>query len=389
VNAPPGTPIRLHYRVDLGYAEKGDKALGQAFGDALYLSTRPLFIASAEEPATVRIVAPSSWHIATPWDLFGGTSRIYRARTVTDLELNSLVIGNFREKRMTYGPLTLTLALPGRAGDALPLVAPPLERLLKHHVDLFPGTPRRNYLMTFYYSPQDDGEAFYGSAAFTARQKVDPAGKLIWANFLSHELLHFWNAQTLRPIEADFDHLKWFTEGATEYLANAALVSTGIISRSEWERKAETQIGMYNYFKWSPVWRGLSIRDAGSDSGRNRPGLYNGGWTASLCLDAELRQHSGGKASLASLLTGLYEQKHEAGFYTEADLISAARALGGPDIGTFFSRYISGTETLPVDKCLAAFGLRAFAKAPAGEAYISEDSAATAVAREQLSALFN
>lgn len=201
-----------------------------------------------------------------------------------------------------------------------------------------------------------------------------------------HELFHFWNAQRIRSSQRPAT--QWFSEGATEYFANRALVRGRIISPALWLEKAEAHVALYLLFRSSPVWNGVTLAEAGTAKGTNRPGVYNGGWVASLCLDAELRVATGDRAGLDDVLARLDERYGSTRtLYPAAALVEAASAVAGRDLGPFFRRYIEGDETLPVRDCLATFGLAARLKPYAGEAYIREDPVAAPAERARFERL--
>jgi predicted metalloprotease with PDZ domain len=375
-------PVTLRYVVDLSFTREpwpfGNERAGQFTGDAVYLVAQPVFIAPvADGPMRVRFEVPAEWTVSTPWPLAGTEPRTWCAADLNDLLRNSFVAGRHSIARVDHGDFTVTLALPGEAGAAAELFVPVLSAALDEYAEIFGELPERNFLMTFFYQDTDNGESFAGSATFITRDSVDAEGVMLWGNFIAHELFHFWNAQRFRSSERPAT--RWFSEGATEYIANRALVRRGIISPEQWLKKAEVHVAMYMLFRSSPVWNGMTLAEAGGATSRNRPGVYSGGWVASLCLDAEIRVATADRAGLADVMARLDERFGAAGTrYPAAALVEAASRVAGRDLGPYFRRYIESDETLPVRDCLATFGLAARLKPYAGEAYIWEDPARAA-----------
>ena len=193
----------------------------------------------------------------------------FRVPDRTRLLRNSLILGRFGTVRLEQGGIDLTLALPGDMADAEPIVSAALGGPLRRYLEIFPGGPPGAYLMTFFYAAAEDGESFLDSSAFTTTQPVVADGAILWANFLAHELLHYWIGQRIRG--ADYPTSQWLGEGFTEYLANLTLVREGIVDEPTFRRKAEKHVGNYLYYQWSSAFA-LPILEAGRQKGYNRSG---------------------------------------------------------------------------------------------------------------------
>ncbi|MGH2950945.1 MAG: hypothetical protein ACRDKX_02740, partial [Solirubrobacterales bacterium] len=245
------------------------------------------------------------------------------------------------------------------------------------YLALFPGSPPGAYLMTFFYASAEDGESFLDSSAFTTSQPVTPGGAILWANFLAHELLHFWIGQRIRG--EDYGTSQWLGEGFTEYLANLTLVREGIVDEPTFRRKAEKHVGNYLYYQWSSAFE-APILEAGRRKGYNRFGVYDGGWVVALCLDARLREGSGGARTFEDLLGALWSDFGRPGIpYRYEDVIATANDVAGEDLTGFFADHVTARETLPVEECLQTLGYTLYAKPYAGEAYVAPaDTAALA-----------
>lgn len=373
-------PLTLDYEVDLAFAREpfppGNEQAGQAFDDALYLVTKPLFVVSeAVSETAVELSLPDGWEAVAPWPRFGPASFTVPDRT--RLLRNTLIVGRFGAVRMQEGGIDLTLALPGPMREVEPLVRSALGGPLRRYLALFPGSPPGAYLMTFFYAAAEDGESFLDSSAFTTSQPVTPDGAILWANFLAHELLHFWIGQRIRG--EDYGTSQWLGEGFTEYLANLTLVREGIVDEPTFRRKAEKHVGNYLYYQWSSAFE-APILEAGRQKGYNRFGVYDGGWVVALCLDARLRERSEGARSFEDLLGALWARFGRTGTpYRHDDVVATASDVAGEDLTGFFAEHVEARETLPVEECLRTVGYTLYAKPYAGEAYLAPaDSAALA-----------
>lgn len=388
-----GSEVALSYDVDLVFTREpwpsGNEQAGQLTEDALYLVTRPLLIVAApDRPSELTFDLPANWSVSAPWRPLGSGGRRFTATDRNDLLSNSFVVGRHREVRVKRGPYQVLLALPGEAGAAADLVRPVLEGALDDYLTLFPETPERTFLMTFFYAPTDDGEAYSSSAAFTSRERLDELGVLIWANFIAHEALHQWNGQMIAS--SDRPGTAWFREGGTEYFANLALVRSGRIAPRLWLRKAEAHLSLYSLFEASPAWSAVTLQNAGAAPGANRPGVYNGGWAAAFCLDGEIRERSQDRRSLRDLISVLFQRYGLTRTrYAADDIEAVASEMAGESMSTFFSDHITGNTPLRLQQCLARFGLRMVSKPYAGEVYLAVDPSASLQERARLGQLMN
>ena len=370
-------PLTLEYEIDLAFAREpyppGNEQAGQAFEDALYLVTKPLFVVSeAVGAATVELSLPEGWEAAAPWERIeapNGATESFRVPDNQSLLRNSLIVGRFGAVRIQDGGIDLTLALPGEMREVEALVQSALAGPLRRYLEIFPEGPPGAYLMTFFYAAAEDGESFLDSSAFTTTQPVRPDGAILWANFLAHELLHYWIGQRIRG--EDYGTSQWIGEGFTEYLANLTLVREGSIDEPTFRRKAEKHVGNYLYYQWSSAFE-VPIFEAGRRKGYNRFGVYDGGWVIAACLDARLRQRSDGVRTFEDLLGALWSEFGRPGIpFSHDEFVATASEVAGEDLSGFFAEHVVARETLPVEACLRTLGYTVYAKPYAGEAYLA------------------
>lgn len=369
----------LRYEVDLGFTRAawppGNEQAGRTFADALYLVGRAVFVTPEELGRTeVSFEMPLEWHASTPWSSIGTSTFVVPSRI--ELVRNSFVLGRHGRVTLTQGPFELELALPGPASSGQALVEPVLRSVLAAYLRLFPDTPPTRYLMTFFRDEGEDGEAFASSAAFTTRAEIAPHTRVVWGNFLAHELFHFWNGQRIRGA-GERSTWRWVAEGFTEYQANVTLVREGILSQELFLKKVERHLGNYADFTSGRAHEPLSLAAAGADTSRYRFGVYDGGWTAALVLDVLIREGSGGARSLDDLLRELWRRHREGSpGYELADLEELAEELAGRGLDGFIRRHVLGEEPLPYRETLAKLGFQGAFKAYAAEAFLTLDPAA-------------
>jgi predicted metalloprotease with PDZ domain len=381
--------VRLNYEADLSFTDTakvaaGSQRGGQFFGDALYLVNRGLFVMSnASGRKEIEFEVPAEFEIATPWEKIG--PRRYRARDNSQLADNITVLGRFPSFQIKEGRFDLTMALPGSTQASESLIAPAMRAVSHEYLRIFPDTPEFHIVLTYFRGPEENGEAYKDSGALTSVDPVTPENRILWANFLAHELFHHWNGNMIvgKDQGGYFGTTEWFAEGATEYMANRTLVRTNVITPGLFLKKMETNIGMYLYWQGAAPFSGTSLQDAGAKTALsvpggtiaktyNRPGVYSGGWVAAFCLDTMIQKQTGGQKSLDDLFRLMESRFGLTGKeYTPEDLQRAASEVAETNLAGFFSRYIASPESLPVKECLSNAGFEASIVDYGGEAYIS------------------
>lgn len=369
-----GSPMVVRYAVDYSFASEpwpvGNEQAAAVIGDVLYSVGKALFVESdAPGVRTVRFELPPGWRSSVPWDPVPGTTETYRVSDATTLVRNTVVLGDHPSVRLSHGPLLLELALPGAPDSAVNRVRDALTSVLHEAVRLFPDTTRSRYLMTYFRSFADDGEGFDLGGTFTTTAPITTDGIPIWGNFLAHELLHFWNGRRLRGTGPRTDW-RWFAEGFTEYYANVLLARTGVFSQEILDWKIERHVANYLYFMSSPAFDGITLEQAGTQTGTYRFGVYDGGWMVALCLDGAIREGSGDTRSLDDMMRTLWNlHLQEQVTYDVALIDSLAAALGQvPD--EFVARHVGTRDILPVSECLERFGYTAATKPYAAEVFL-------------------
>ena len=185
-----------------------------------------------------------------------------------------------------------------------------------------------------------------------ALQEKPLFGYLTWQLALIHEMLHFWNAETFRR-SSDKEH--WFNEGVTEYYAFKTAMKLRLIESTEIPSTLVLPIG--HYLSDAGTGR-LSMSAAGEGELKSKHYflVYCGGLTAGIVLDYDIHATTNSTKSLDDLMKAMYRKYNRSDQrYTTADIAAELKLLTGKDYSRFFSRYIEGTEVIPVGQF---FGIR-------------------------------
>lgn len=379
---PYNGTAKVNYKVDLIFARTewdfGNEQAGRIYQGGLYTVTKPFFLSSGlDRSAEVHFNIPGDWDIANPWQEIAGEDRAYQADNWDALEKNSMTLGKFERATNLVDGFELDIILLGDFASAPPLVSETIEQVLPVYLGLFPDTPKTKYMMTYLNGPSEDAEAFQNGAAFTTSLSLSSDNRIFWADFLAHELFHFWNGQRIRAAERWQGN--WFSEGFTDYYANLVLVNRGVLSEDWFLRRMENIFGNYLYFHSSGTFEGLSVLEAGKEKGRNRFGIYDAGWVLAFAFDDEIKTRTGGDKSLDDVMTSLYDRYGKTGErYALDDMLKLMSSSTGLDLDLFFNKYLKSRTPLPLVDIMKTFGWDSYSNNYANEFYMTKNKEASA-----------
>ncbi len=349
--------LNISYEIDLSFTKEkwdvGNEQAGFFDGKALYLVSKALFIYPLEDgESSVTFKIPQSWKLSVPWR--EAKHRKYQIPNRKLLIDNSLVMGDYYDAKLNENEFDFRIALLGKAREAGDLFSSALKKTANAYLEIFKGTPPTIYLITVFYSDLDDGESFYNSYTFTLKEEVDEDNTIIWANQMAHELFHYWSSDLI--LAENYNDRQWFSEGTAEYYANLTLVREGIISEDLFKSKMEKILALYQNFRgWKE--QSTSLLKAGENKGKNRFLVYNGGWAVAMALDVVIMEKTNGKKTLDDFMKAMFD-KYTSTPYSYGDLVKTASEVAGVDLSDFFSKYVEGTELLPLQEYLNKLGYR-------------------------------
>lgn len=182
----------------------------------------------------------------------------------------------------------------------------------------------------------------------------------------AHEFFHILTPLSVHSEEIQYfdftnpkmsEHL-WLYEGSTEYHAHKAQLQAKLISvdrfLSVMGSKITTSRGRY---KDSIPFTYMSKNVLDSAYEKQYGNVYEKGALINLCLDVRLRQLSGGKYGLMSLIEDLSKKYGKGKPFKDPELFSVIGKLSYPEIRTFLETYVGGSTPLPLEEIFAATGI--------------------------------
>ena len=190
----------------------------------------------------------------------------------------------------------------------------------------------------------------------------------------SHEYFHTWNVKRIKPARFEpyrldgevHTRLLWFFEGVTSYYDDLALVRAGLIDRS---RYLELLARTISRVRRGPGRRVQSVVDSSFDAwtkfytqDENAPNAivsyYAKGALVALCLDAWMREASGGDVSLDTLMRALWARWRGGGDGLDEDGPERLVAeLVGDDVARRLATVLESTDELPLESALLGLGI--------------------------------
>jgi hypothetical protein len=347
--AAPAGAVRFRYRLEFRGGVGVSSTASSLGDDRLYAISRSVFV--APDPATYRaagrsypiirvhFVAPPGWRVLTGWS----SEEDVLAPPDGDALLGTIIAAapDFRVYRDTAGRTPFVLAIRGNrrfSDSALLAVIAATLRGASRSLGPVP-VPRVTYT-------SDLGSEGHTSSSLQGLASVglvwEPGEPLERARIhdVFHETLHLWLGGAM---VAD----RWWTEGATDYLAARLLADwsgrsgdLAELCRASWR----------NYLKI----RYRTSMTMDEEQGSNVLGdnttllVYRKGMLAALLLDAAIRRGSEGRARLDDVARRLLAAASQdpARRVSASGIRALAIELGGPGVARVWRRVVAGTALL-------------------------------------------
>ncbi len=375
-----------------------------------------------DAPCTVDIAPPDSafgeWQVATTLPVVAappyGFGR-YRAANYDELIDHPVETGTFVTATFMAGGAQHDIAITGYQHADLPRLAADLRRVCQWQIDLFGGVPDSSAPVDRYlFQVMAVGEGHGGlehraSTSLICRRDDLPVpgiekigdGYMRFLGLASHEYFHTWNVKRIKPAaflpydltREAYTRQLWAFEGITSYYDDYTLVRCGLIPPARYLEILGREI---TTLLRNPGRTTQSVADSSFDAwikyyrrDENSPNAvvsyYVKGSLVALALDLTLRTRSG--ATLDDLMRALWLRHGHPGIGVPEDGIEkVASELAGEDLGDFFTRFVFGTEELPLARLLAEFGIVLNLRAATGPTDRGGKAAAGNVPRNTLGA---
>ena len=282
------------------------------------------------------------------------------------------------------GRTAFEVALYGPTNADVPRLLADLRKIVTATGAMFDGFPFDRYLFII-HCLQARGGGLEHAASCTLDIAgfgfEDEKGYQRFYELAAHEFFHAWNVKRIHDrVLGPFDYrqenytrLLWFHEGFTEYMESIVLLRAGLLDAEtyiddlgdDWPKyfarpgRNVTPLSELSFEAWIKLYKP-------ADNHANRTvSYYEKGKWAALVLEILLREATHGRRGVEHLFKRLWTQFGRKGVgLSEADLEAAVAEIAGKPLTSYFSRYIRGTEELPVPTLLRRAGLQVEREAP-------------------------
>jgi predicted metalloprotease with PDZ domain len=331
-----------------------------------------------EEPYEVAIKIPSDWQTITELALVDPTANRFRAENYDELVDSPIDSG--RPVVLMTRPMGIPhrISICGYGGNfESHRLEEDLTKIVEAAIKMVGSSPLTHYTFFVHLAETSDGalEHLNSNSGVFPRGTFRP--EAAYRRFLSteaHEYFHLYNVKRLRPkVLGPFDYTKenytrllWLMEGTTDYFADLILRRAGITTPAKMLENVAVDIAAY---KKTPGRHLTAAEDASllawidlyqryEESPNRSVSYYMKGTLASFVLDLELRHRSENRVSMESVFRYLWEKYGRVNRTLGEDEVQPIfEAASGLSLGSFFDRYIRGTEEIDFDAFAQYAGL--------------------------------
>ncbi len=358
VETQDDSPVTLHYKALLEH-DKRDWPTGRdeepyTQEDCIFWTGYALFIVGKVKDIELQVNVPDNWHVSTAWERIEHGKHRFVCKDQNDLMNAYLVLGEHCERLAKSGGAEIVLAIGGRFKASMDKIQSAIEAILRAYTEIFDDAPKDR--MLFVANPY--GAEGFRSGGASGRSittlmggELDETNKSFWANLVAGVVCYMWNGQAVHFAKQEY----WFTEGFTSYYSNVVCTRLGLISESDF------LIDLKRSWKSYLSEQGKrSIREAGKNKFANRELVYDGGSLIAMALDLQIRSLTQNRNSLDDVMKQMYKEFGlTENVFTINDVIRIVNQFVGEDFEPFFSKYVIGTERLPLEEYLKNAGIDA------------------------------
>nr|WP_290667974.1 PDZ domain-containing protein [Ardenticatena sp.] len=333
-------------------------------------------VGQTHQPVSLRIQPYEGWHvsIALPRDEQGR----YQACSYDELADSPAEIGTHRRRRFEVLGRPHEIALFGHGNEDPDRLVADMQRLVETVAAFFHNDiPYQQYLFIVHLGDGIRGGLEHRHSTTLAVDRWSFQDEERYTDVLrlvAHEYFHTWHVKRIRPYNFDpFDYsrevytpLLWVMEGFTSYYDALFVRRAGLTSPEAYLNYLGERIATYlnipgrhamsvaesSLLAWVKLYR----RDENTDN--STISYYLKGSLLALLLDLDMRVRTNGQRSLDDLEWTLWERygRHDRGF-TPDEFRALLAEVGGRTYDDFFTRYVEGTDELPLAETLRAIGL--------------------------------
>ncbi|KOS06302.1 peptidase M61 [Flavobacterium akiainvivens] len=253
-------------------------------------------------------------------------------------------------------------------------ITPEMETMMRAQKKfLGPTNATKKYCILLYLSTvaQDDAQGFGALEHPTSTTVVMPEQmeadylKSTLKDVVSHEFFHIVTPLTVHSKEIQFfdfnnpkmsEHL-WMYEGITEYFANLFQINQGLITEEEFYQRLATKINNAKNYNDTMPFTQMSRNVLEAPYKDQYANVYEKGALIAMCIDIQMRESSGGKEGILSLMRKLGSEYGDNKPFNDSELFAKVTSLSYPAVGEFLNKYVAGNTPINYEEYFAKMGV--------------------------------
>lgn len=348
-------------------------------------------------PATLRVLAPEVWKVATGLPAVPGTRNTFRAENFDILYDSPVEASNFKTIAFQVKGVPHRIVIDGEGNYDAARMREDVQKIVTTQIELMGGdVPYKDYTFILHLRANAGGGLEHANSTALGYPRfgfqINKGDRLSSAapapsveqperdyrGFLSvvaHEFFHLWNVKRIRPdalgpfdyTRENYTKLLWVAEGLADYYADITLRRAGLISDKEFLAATAKAI---QFLQNTPGRLVQSAEESSFDtwvkyyrqdenSINSQVSYYDKGAILGLLLDLEIRKLSSGAKSLDDCMRALYKGFYKQGRnYTPEDFQQTCEMIAGASLQQFFAKYVRGRDELDYNGALTVAGLK-------------------------------
>ncbi len=407
--APCKGALTLHYQVYAWYLSVRTAHLDRTHG---FFNGTSVFLAAhgfEDGEQVVDIVRPEGedfkrWRVATAMPEL--KAKRYGFGTYVAPNYDALIdhpveIGDFALATFQAHGVPHDVVITGRVPNLdLARLCDDLKKICEAQIAFFEPRSKRAPMDRYVFMTLAVGDGYGGlehrasTALICSRADLPVKGKAeqtdgyrTYLGLCSHEYFHTWNVKRIKPAvfapydlrQENYTSLLWLFEGFTSYYDDLFLVRTGVIDLDNYLKlvgktvtgvlrgsgRKKQSVAESSFDAWVKYYR------QDENASNAIVSYYTKGSLVALGLDLTIRTQTRGRRSLDDVMRGLWV-RYGRDFYDgkqqgvpEDEILAIMEELSGADLKRFHDRHIRGTEDVPLEDLLPAFGVAYEANVPA------------------------
>jgi predicted metalloprotease with PDZ domain len=322
---------------------------------------------------------PAKWKFATALaNCSSNDPTCFAAENYDHLVDSPVEIGTFRESDFDEGGGHYRVVVDADPSDYdMQKIVPMVRKIVDAETSWMDDRPFDAYTFLYHFprAPVYGGMEHAYSTAITLGAQVLRDDPQQLTDVTAHEFFHLWNVKRIRPqslqpvdyAKENYTDALWFSEGVTNTVEDYVLLRAGLLDEGGFLQRLGNSI---TALERRPAHLTQSAEESSLDAWLEKYAYYrlpqrsisyyNKGELLGVLLDLQMREASGGRATLRELFQWMNKHYAKEGkFFDDTKGVEqSAEEVCGCQLSSFFVKYAAGSEEVPWNDFFRTVGLR-------------------------------